>query len=275
MPTIFFPFTRFIPLFVLLAWLLLPFPAQADPNPSPLRICNDEALWPPFVYREKETGKLTGASVEIVEEIFRRKDIPINISLLPWKRCLNQVEFGLSDAVFDISSNEERCRRFLISTPLYQVQPVLFYLKEKYPHGPRIESPSDLRNFRIGSVLGYNIRILPLDTSHVNSGAKTVQALFQMLRSDRIDLALYYYEAAAGFADLDIINLTGLSHLKVPDAAPLLFHMMVAKKHESEPLLEIINDGIRTLRQEGLLQQILDKYELSNTLPHLPREKPL
>lgn len=62
--------------------------------------------YPPYEYQEN--GKNKGIVVEIINEVFKRMDQPINITLYPWARALNMVKTGKADAIFTAFKNNER-----------------------------------------------------------------------------------------------------------------------------------------------------------------------
>ena len=94
----------------LLVLLALPNPALS----GELKICNDQAEWPPYTYYIREKGvanksQLTGATTDLIDHIFEGSGIKFSIVLLPWKRCLAEVIDGQTYEVFaDASSNKER-----------------------------------------------------------------------------------------------------------------------------------------------------------------------
>ena len=62
---------------------------------EPVLVCVDDAGFPPYAYLDpKSPGLLVGASVEQVEAVLEGTGHRLRIELLPWKRCLEEVEAG-------------------------------------------------------------------------------------------------------------------------------------------------------------------------------------
>ena len=62
--------------------------------------------YPPYEYLEN--GEVKGIVVEIVKEVFKKMESPINITLYPWDRSLDMVNKGETDAIFTIFKNPQR-----------------------------------------------------------------------------------------------------------------------------------------------------------------------
>ncbi|WP_207679099.1 substrate-binding periplasmic protein [Desulfonema magnum] len=62
---------------------------------------------PPLVYHD-EGGKLTGATVELIQEAARRLGREVSIKPVPWKRAMKYVENGVNDSVCCAGRTEER-----------------------------------------------------------------------------------------------------------------------------------------------------------------------
>jgi len=62
--------------------------------------------YPPYEFLED--GEVKGVAVEIVQEVFKRMSMPINIALYSWDRSLDMIKKGAADAIFTIFKNPER-----------------------------------------------------------------------------------------------------------------------------------------------------------------------
>jgi polar amino acid transport system substrate-binding protein len=62
--------------------------------------------YPPYQY--EENGQIKGMVVEIVKEVFRRMQQPVNIRLMPWARSIKMIETGTADAIFTTYKTAER-----------------------------------------------------------------------------------------------------------------------------------------------------------------------
>jgi polar amino acid transport system substrate-binding protein len=62
--------------------------------------------YPPYEFLEE--GEVKGVAVEIVKEVFKRMQRPINITMYPWDRSLDMIKKGEADAIFTIFKTPER-----------------------------------------------------------------------------------------------------------------------------------------------------------------------
>jgi polar amino acid transport system substrate-binding protein len=58
-----------------------------------------EDPWPPYTISPSEDSPIEGMAVTLVEEVFKRLNIPIEMKLYLWKRCLEQMKNGQRDAL--------------------------------------------------------------------------------------------------------------------------------------------------------------------------------
>ena len=81
----------------------LPFSAQSET----LRLCST-ADWPPYEFTDPATKKVKGNSVDIIHKIAEKLSMEVEITSLPWERCLQMNERGEMDGVFSVSKKPER-----------------------------------------------------------------------------------------------------------------------------------------------------------------------
>lgn len=227
-----------------------------------LKICDDEGGWPPYTFVDpKNPEAITGASVEVIVTILKRAGYEPQITLLPWKRCLAEVEAGTTQMLLNASYSDERAQKFLMSKPYYSVRTELFYLTSKYPTPPKIATVADMKKYRHCGMFGYNYTMYELPESQLDSGAKDEPSRMKKLRLDRCDFILGDVEILKSFSAMGQLDISGTSSIPIPGAKPKDFHAMVSKASpEGEKLLKIINDGITTLQKDKTYAKILKKY---------------
>ena len=100
---------------------------------TPLKICDDEAGWPPYTFADpKNPQAIVGASADLLVDILKRAGYEPQITLLPWKRCLVEVEQGTMSMLINAAYSEERARKYWMTTPYYSIHSALFYRDKKY-----------------------------------------------------------------------------------------------------------------------------------------------
>ncbi len=103
-------------------------------------------------YEENINGKPAGILIQIVEQIFKKADIPFDLTFLPFKRGYEMVKEGQYDGIFNFYKIDERLPYFDFSAPIIKNPLVFFVHKDS---DMVYESLHDLNQKKIGVMLGY------------------------------------------------------------------------------------------------------------------------
>lgn len=221
--------------------------------------CWEDGLKPPYLMLDP-SDRPTGIAVDMVDEIFRRKNIRVQHVVRPWKRCLAEVESGEVDLVPNSSYREERARYALYSAPLYETHLVLFYTHRRFPAPPRITRIEDLQAFRLGGILGFNYDQYAGKLS-IETSARNRRALLQMLQVDRYDFAVEQLEIVRMMEVRGEIRLNGIGHTPDPVTPTKAFHVLVSKRHpDATRVKKILDEGIAGLQRDGTSRSINARY---------------
>lgn len=240
---------------------------------QPVSICDDEAEWPPYIYYSRVNGKpdkskLTGATVELFDEVFKLIGMKYSIQLRPWKRCLMEVHRFGQNQKFEVFTNGsfsmERADKYYISTSIYETHKGVFYSKKQYPNGLPIRKLSDLNNFdRIDGVLGYTYEEYKLNSNkNIYQGAPNISASLKRLSSQRCDILLSSLEPVyGGEAIAKYIIPPDIDSMVVPGIETTTFHMFVSKSSpRAYELVTRLNQAILILQHNGVSKRIFRKY---------------
>jgi len=252
--------------------IIIPGILQAEP----IKICDDEAEWSPFIYYERVDGKvdrskLVGFVSELMEEVFKIVGMEHSIKLLPWKRCLLYVDtYGEGkkyEAFINGSFSMERADKYWVTAPLYEMRSGVFYSTKKYPSSPQITKPSDLANFKLCGVHGYNYELLYNEygvpkSKKIDTGALTTIAALQKISLGRCDLlessiAVVYGGEAIGQYKIP----SDIKSMPIPGGKRPTYHMYIAKTSpRAYELLTKINQALLILQNNGVSKKIYKKY---------------
>lgn len=232
---------------------------------EPIRVCADVAGWPPFTYADPmRPERVIGASAELIGEVLQRAGYTPNIVLLPWSRCLAEVESGQVALALDVSASNEREAKFLLSSPYYSIDSALYYMRMRFPQGPRLERTEDLRAYRYCGLFGYNYTMYAIPETRIDSGAKSEASRFEKLRLGRCDFVIGDIELIDQLSGAGALDLTGIDRVGIPGAVPKPFHVAVSRAvANAELLLQRINGGIATTVADKTYARIFRKYGLS------------
>ena len=238
---------------------------------QPVQICDDSAEWPPYSFFPRPPAKaeqpvLTGAMVELVERIFALIKMDYRITAIPWKRCLHEVaDFGQRrnyEMAIEGTLNEKRLEAFYMTAPVYTTTGAYWYSTQRFPQGPKIDSPADLRGYRLCGILGYNYTGYQIPDGLVKIRPTTYQAALRMVALGRCDLFLSNIPTVVGKTQLAELTLPdGIEGKRVPSLPSGTFHIFIAKSSpRAQTLLAEVNQAILTLAYRGITDDIFRKY---------------
>jgi polar amino acid transport system substrate-binding protein len=221
---------------------------------EPLRIVSEP--WAPYIY--EEDGKPRGLDYEASSAVFKRLGVEVQWSLMPWKRCLMELESGQADAVLDIFRNQERESRMAYpSEPLSEVEFVLFYARQRpYP----FQRLADLQGLKVGVSPGYWYADQAFRTSplFIREPAPTHEANFGKLVRDRVDLVVN--DRRAG---LFLIDQMGLG-AEIGQHARVISRDRLYLAFRREPHLDNLagrfGEALRHFKREPAYAEMVDRY---------------
>ncbi|MDH4871013.1 transporter substrate-binding domain-containing protein [Pseudomonas sp. BN515] len=221
---------------------------------EPLRIVSEP--WAPYIY--EEDGEIRGLDYEASSVVLKRLGIEVQWSLMPWKRCLMELESGQADAVLDIFHIQEREARMAFpSEPLSEVEFVLFYARQRpYP----FQRLADLQGLKVGISPGYwyadqDFRTSPL---FIREPAPTHEANLGKLVRDRVDLVVN--DRRAG---LFLIHQMGLGdevgqHERVISRDRL--YLAFRREPRLDGLAGRFSEALRLFKREPAYAELVDRY---------------
>ena len=161
-----------------------------------LNVVLEDADNRPFEYLDTD-GHLTGFHVELVRLVCADLGWQVSFHRIPWLRAQAQLESGAADAVTYMGKTaaRERYAVFLDDNILHWSAAELYIRTERQAEihwEPPIEHMVEHWNFGIpqGYFLGDDIEKLPKSIASVDHSARSLVELFNMLLSDRIDVAV-------------------------------------------------------------------------------------
>jgi len=223
-----------------------------------LKFCTDP--WPPWIIGDMGEAPTDGFAVKIFHSVFERiKGVDSNIIVLPWKRCLRDIELGRLDGYIMGLYNKDRAQYLTVSDPYLTSRALLYYLVSKYPKRINWKTFNDLSPYVIGDVIGYSTspewdEAIKNNIIHV-ARVKNDKLNFKKLLQKRVDLALFNEQIANEF-----INEFGtedkVGYAKKP-VKVTLYRMSLGKKSAHYSMLPQINQVIGELKAEGVIDEIM------------------
>ena len=236
-----------------------------------ISVCDDENEWPPYIFfermEERKGAKVVGFSIDVLEDIFSRHQIRYTITLLPWARCLLEVNNGRKyQMVLDLTTSPERKIAYWISQAYYSTNTYYYFSRKKYPQGLSIKGMADLKKYRVCGIHGYNINYVGylgfFKPGEIDQGTKTFDALIEKIHLQRCDVFLEQYQAMQGYALIGkpFLDDTQLGREPMPGLLPSPFHFAISRQYvHGENLMKLIDGELKQMESTGRLKELWKK----------------
>lgn len=206
---------------------------------------------------------LPGYDVEVLRAAFMSRNISLITPFYPWKRAYFLAETGQVDGLCSCSYLPEREDDFLYSDILGHVR-IAFYSTRPEVLEP-IEKMEDAAKMTVGVVNGYSLeataRAAKLDVVIANSE----MTLVNLLMSRRLDAALSFTAPMDYLLNVGENSIAGAHKIKTKVIANNPYYSCISKKSEkAEVLLRQLNIGLKTIRNNGVYDSILEKYGITS-----------
>lgn len=246
--------------------------------------------WYPYV--GKEDGE-KGATIEIAEKAFEKFGVEVEFRNMNWERAINEVANGNANAI--VADIWEVVDKFITSEQYEEL--VQAYIDEgeyedmfikhlnkiigKEPVGNteisfivkkgnefEYNSVEDIKDMKFGAIANYDYDYGV--TEYVAEGGPNIVIaenevnLINMLESDRVEVIsenIHVFNARLKEMGL---SPEDFSEIIIPESMALLYLCFSPMLESSPKYIEMLDKGIRELRESGELKEILDKYGLSD-----------
>ncbi|MBV1879800.1 MAG: transporter substrate-binding domain-containing protein [Pseudomonadales bacterium] len=239
--------------FIIISLLVLAGQAQA----KTLQILTMENA--PYSFTQDDEVK--GIGVELVREAFRRMNQPVQVSIAPWARAMEQIRSGVVDGLFNVYRTPERELFAEYSEVLQDETSVLFVRKDS-----QIEYNGNLgalSEYIFGAIRGYSYggtydkAVAEGVVKNIEFVTLTEQSL-RMLVMKRIDVAPSgrhvgkYYLYQLGLQD-DVRKL-------MPALETVPTYLIFPKKNHSASIRLQFNEALQSMRDDGTYENIYQSF---------------
>lgn len=212
------------------------------------------AYFPPYEYYEGQD--IVGIDVEIMAAIAEKMGCDFKVEDMEFDSIINAVDSGKADVgLAGMTVTEDRLKNVDFSDSYATSKQVIIV-----PEDSAIASPDDLNNVKIGVQLGTTGDIYisgdiedgvytGSSVEQYNSGMEAVLSLTQ----GKIDAVVIDEQPAKVFVEKN-------EGLKILDAEYVEEEYAIAVKKGNTELLDQINKVLAEMKENGELQQIIDKY---------------
>jgi len=232
---------------ILLLLLLTSFNNQAET----LQLVTGE--FPPFVGKELKNG---GTTSELVQLIFKKMDIPVNINFRPWKRGYFETLSGQYLGTFPYTKNKQREQDLYFSDVIYNLEEYFFALRKANLNYTELK---DLTNLTICKPIGYNLfglKSLVEDKLITLAHPKNMLTCFKMLALGRVDLVLTNPVIGARLINETFTNPSDAIQLK-KSFVKIGHYLIIPKSNpRGKAIINQFNHTLKQLKDQGMIERI-------------------
>lgn len=211
----------------------------------------------PFIVLEN--GKTYGSMVEIVDAAFAKKGITTKYVEYPWARTALLTEVDKMDVVMPKIVTPERLKNNTFSDPVIMTVNRFFYIKgRKIPENYKWDKFSDMRNLRVGGVLGYwyeeEFKEAGLDVDYTASNEQNLEKLYL----GRIDT--FVIDEQMGWKLIRKMYPKEISRFSVMSKTESVtpFCLMTYKGNKrGVKMIKEFNEGLKELKKSGEYDRIM------------------
>jgi polar amino acid transport system substrate-binding protein len=231
--------------------------AAADRN---LVLASNEVY--PLLYRAE--GNLTGFLFDVITEAARRAEIPAEIRVMPWARCIEEARNGEIDGVFVTFRTAERLPYLSFPAEPLMAQRICFFTRHDSPirYGGKLE---DLAPYRIG--VANKVSYGPAFDAAVRDGvlpsiepANGLESLVRMLLASRIDLFVLHDLEAIGLVKR--LGLSGEVKMLAPPLDEVPGYIAFTRQRDLSAEIAGFDTSLARMRHDGFYKRLYDAYFL-------------
>ncbi len=234
----------------------VPCAAVGQDQKQPLRLFLGNKAIPPFV--SLQDGKPVGIVVDLAYALADKAGLNIIVEAMDWPTAQSEVLHGKADALLQINPNPERERVYDFSDPVLEFRFQIFRKVTRID----IQSLASLRGMRVGVESGG------FPAQQLGGGGEfqlvlmpTWKAAFILLNAGQVDAVIV--DRWVGEYELAINRFEGVTVVDPPVAQN---YSRIAVGKGNKELLDKINLGLKSIRQDGTYQGIMDKWQLQGVV---------
>lgn len=215
--------------------------------------------WPPWTSESYGPAE-GGIAVDFAYHIFEKADIKVTIHLHPWKRVIRMIQYGQADGILMIQPSEENSEFIFFTEPVFTGKEIICFNKINNPDF-QWKSFNDLKNFSIGTILGYNYGNFTSAKENLSLNTIESQNLLSNLKKlvmGRIDLVICDFSALNNILDKNPEFKKALAIAEKP-LYEWQYSIGISKYSELFNKREEINRIIIELKETGEIENFYQK----------------
>ena len=211
-----------------------------------------EGTYRPFTFHEDGSGDLTGYDVEVMEAVAGELGVEVEFEETQWDAIFAGLDAGRFDAIANqVSITPEREADYSFSQP-YTVSPGVIVVTDG---DTSIQSFDDLAGKTTAQSLTSNWYELAKDSGAEIQDVEGWAEAVELLKQGRVDATVN-----DELTFLDYQETEGDTSLEIAVTTEEEAHNAFTFRKGSDDLVEAVDEALATLREDGTLAEISEKY---------------
>jgi polar amino acid transport system substrate-binding protein len=216
-----------------------------------IRVATD-ATWPPFESVNEQTKEIEGFDIDLMNAIAEKANLDVEFINVAWDPLLAGMAQGTYDAaISSISILPDRQKEMLFSNPYFAAGQLIAVRIDN----TTIKSKNDLSGKTVGAQLGTTGEF------EINNISGAIKKTYDDIGLAMQDLMNGQIDAVVADNPL-VLSYVGKNSTKLKTAGEVFsaenYGIAVAKGKEA--LLKKINDGLKKVLAEGIIETLSDKW---------------
>jgi len=216
-----------------------------------IRVATD-ATWPPFEYVNEQTKEIEGFDIDLFKAIAEKEDLNVEFVNVAWDPLLAGVAQGQYDAaISSISILPERQEKMLFSDPYFKVGQLVTVRKDNTDITSKDDLAGKVAGAQIGTTGSFAIEEIEGATLKTYDD---IGLAFQDLINGQIDAVVADNPLAYGYVGKNPDKLKTVGDVFTSE------DIGIAVSKTKPELLAKINSGLKAVMEEGLIEELIEKW---------------
>jgi len=219
-----------------------------------IRVATD-ATWPPFEYVNEKTKEIEGFDIDLFKAIAEKAGLEVEFVNVAWDPLLA----GIAQCQYDVAISamtitEDRKKEMLFSDPYFQAGQLVTVRKDNTDINSKDDLEGKVAGAQIGTTGSFEVEKIDGATLKIYDD---IGLAFQDLINGQIDAVIADNPLALAYAD------------KNPDKLKIVGEVFTTEDYgiavckTKADLLAKINSGLKAVKEEGLIDELIQKWLVS------------
>ncbi len=214
-----------------------------------------DATWPPFEMLDESTKEIVGFDVDLMNAIAEKAGLEIEFVNVSWDPLLSGMATCQYDAAISaMTITEERMKEFAFSNPYFAAGQIVTVRIDNTD----ITGKDSLPGRKVGAQLGTTGDIQGKDLGADMKSYDDIGLAFQDLMNGQIDAVIADNPLALGYIAKNADKLKTAGDVFTDE------NYGIAVCKDKPELVEQFNEGLKAVQEEGLIEELVDKWLKSN-----------